>query len=169
MKKYEKKQLALRGILSAFITVHAALVGDEKGATDIQKYGVSAAVSERGNMGYHLMTEDELMLELNDEGVALYNSLDKEGKELARYVASQRCMASNACKGLNACQNTEHACMGKGKCKGLGKCSIADKNLAVKLVAKKMAEKRQKAAGGTTDAPVPQGTNQAPASKGTAQ
>jgi hypothetical protein len=165
MKKYEKKQLALRGILSAFITVHAALVGDE----NIQKYGVSTAVSERGNMGYHLMTEDELMLELNNEGVALYNSLDKEGKELARYVASQRCMASNACKGLNACQDAKHACMGKGECKGLGKCSVADKNLAVKLVAKKMAEKRQKAAEGTTSAPVPQGTNQAPASKGTTQ
>jgi len=163
MKKYEKKQLALHGILSAFITVNAVI-----GAADNQQYGVSTTVSERGNMGYHLMSEDELLLELNNDGVTLYHSLDKEGKELARYVASQRCMGSNACKGLNACQQADHACMGQGECKGQGKCSLPDKNLAVKLVAKKMAEKRQKAAAGqNADTPAPQGTKQEPETKRT--
>lgn len=147
MKKNETKQLALRGILSAFITLNATLCSDEKSdAARIQEYGVTTAVSERGNMGYHLMTEDELMLELSAEGAALYNSLDQNGKDLARYVASQRCMGSNACKGLNACGTPEHSCMGKGKCKGTGKCAVADKNMAVKLVADKMAEKRKQAA-----------------------
>jgi hypothetical protein len=98
-----------------------------------------------GNLGYHLMTEQELLLELNDEGIKLYKSLDDEGKELARFVASQRCQNSNKCKGLNACQTAKNACAGKGACKGQGKCAFSDKNLAVKVVATKMAEKRAKA------------------------
>lgn len=91
------------------------------------------------------MTEDELLLELNDEGYKLYMSLDAEGKELARKVASTRCNASNECKGLNACKTDKNECAGKGQCKGQGKCAVSDKNLAVQLVAKKMAEKRAKA------------------------
>lgn len=95
-----------------------------------------------GNMGYHLMTEDELLLELSDEGAKLYNSLDAEGKALARKVASQRCAASNECKGLNACAGPKNSCAGQGACKGQSKCGFADKNLAVKVVADKMAKKR---------------------------
>ena len=97
---------------------------------------------DEGNMGYHLMTEQELLMELNDNGIKLYKSLDPEGKALARLVASQRCNATNACKGLNACQTEKNACAGKGDCKAKGKCAFSDKNLAVKVVAKKMAEKR---------------------------
>lgn len=99
-----------------------------------------------GNLGYHLMTEDELLLELSDEGTKLYNSLTPEGKLLAREVASSRCNAANVCKGLNSCKTDENDCAGKGQCKGQGKCAIADKNLAVKLVAEKMAKKRAEAA-----------------------
>lgn len=94
------------------------------------------------NLGYHLMTEDELLLELNEEGKALYNSLDAEGKELARKVASARCQGSNECKGLNACQTDKNSCAGQGSCKAQGKCAVGDKNFAVKLAAKKMQEKR---------------------------
>lgn len=151
MKKTNYKKLALKGILGAFISINATLNSDEQSdKARIQEYGVATEVSERGNMGYHLMTEDELLLDLNAEGEALYRSLDKEGKELARYVASQRCMNSNACKGLNACKTPDHACMGKGQCKGTGKCAYADKNMAVKLVAEKMAEKRKQAAQGAS-------------------
>ncbi|KIA76456.1 hypothetical protein [Parachlamydia acanthamoebae] len=150
MKKNTAKQLALRGILSAFVTANnVAYAGTELDNETIQKYGVSKQTSERGNMGYHLMTEDELLLELSPQGVSLYNSLDSKGKELARYVASQRCMGSNACKGLNACQTDKNACAGKGSCKGKGKCALADKNLAVKLVVDKMADKRKEATEGT--------------------
>lgn len=95
-----------------------------------------------GNLGYHLMTEDELLLELNNEGAKLYNSLTPEGKLLAREVASSRCNNANVCRGLNACKTDENECAGQGSCKGKGKCSIADKNLAVKLAAQKMANKR---------------------------
>lgn len=95
-----------------------------------------------GNLGYHLLTEDELLLELNAEGTALYNSLSPEGKKLALQVASQRCDHTNACKGLNACATDTNSCAGKGSCEGKGKCALADKNLAVKLAAQKMAQKR---------------------------
>lgn len=96
-----------------------------------------------GNMGYKLMTEEELSLELNQEGWELYQSLSPEGKALARQVASRRCGGSNTCKGLNACATDKNSCAGKGECKGQTKCSLSDKGLAVRLVAKKMAEKRQ--------------------------
>jgi hypothetical protein len=99
-----------------------------------------------GNLGYHLMTEEELFLELNDQGKALYNRLDAEGKALALKVASQRCDHTNECAGLNGCETEKNSCEGKGACKGQGKCAIADKNLAVKLVFEKMAKKRAKAA-----------------------
>lgn len=94
------------------------------------------------NLGYHLMTEDELLLELNDNGVKLYKSLSPEGKTLALQVASQRCNGTNSCAGLNACETPSNSCAGKGSCKGTSKCAVADKNLAVKLVADKMAKKR---------------------------
>jgi hypothetical protein len=98
-----------------------------------------------GNLGYHMMTEQELMLELNPEGVRMYKSLSPEGKALALQVASMRCNASNSCRGLNACKTDKNDCAGQGQCKGQGKCAIADKNLAVKLVYKKMQEKRSNA------------------------
>lgn len=102
-----------------------------------------------GNLGYHLMSEDELLMELNDKGAAIYNSLDAEGKALARRVASQRCDHTNECKGLNACQTDKNECAGKGACKGQGKCAFADKNLAVKVVADKLAQKRTNAMNGS--------------------
>jgi hypothetical protein len=95
-----------------------------------------------GNLGYHLMTEDELMLELNDSGVKQFQSLSPEGKALALKLASQRCNASNSCKGQNACKTDNNDCAGKGDCKGKSKCAFSDKNLAVQIASKLMAEKR---------------------------
>ncbi len=98
-----------------------------------------------GNLGYHLMTEDELMVELNNDGTHLYKSLNSNGKNLALQVASSRCQGTNECKGLNACKTEEHDCAGKGSCKGQGKCAMADKNLAVQLVYQKMGARRASA------------------------
>jgi hypothetical protein len=98
--------------------------------------------NNESNMGYHLMTEEDLLLELSPEGESIYKSLSPEGKELALYVASQRCNYTNLCKGLNACKTEENECAGKGQCKGKGKCAFSDKNLAVKVVAEKMKQKR---------------------------
>lgn len=98
--------------------------------------------ANQSNMKYHLMTEQELLLELNADGVKMYNSLDDQGKALARRVASMMCAGTNECKGLNGCMTDKNSCAGKGACKGQGKCAISDKNLAVKLVYDKMAGKR---------------------------
>lgn len=100
---------------------------------------------DNGNIGFHILSEDELLLELNAKGEKLYMSLSDEGKELARKVASQRCNGTNECKGLNACQTEAHGCAGQGSCKGQGKCGFSDKNLAVKVVSMKMALKRKEA------------------------
>lgn len=98
-----------------------------------------------GNLGYHLMSEDELMLELNDDGIKQYKSLSEEGKALARELASQRCNNTNKCRGQNACKTDKNDCAGLANCKMQSKCAFSDKNLAVKIAAKLMAEKRAKA------------------------
>lgn len=108
------------------------------------EYSSSDSDPNSGNLGYHLMTEDELLLELNDEGVKQYKSLSPEGKTLAIKLASQRCAQTNSCKGQNACKTDSNDCAGLGECKGQSKCGFSDKNLAVKIAAKLMAEKRVK-------------------------
>lgn len=139
MKKDTYAKLALMGLISGTLAspLDAATPSHAK-STD-----KPASIDYNdSNLGYHLMTEDDLLLELNDEGYKQYMSLSPEGKALAREVASGRCDHTNQCKGLNACATDKNDCAGKGECKGQGKCSLSDKNLAVKLVAKKMAEKR---------------------------
>ncbi len=148
MKKRDLNRLALLGVASGLMTLcQAKATAEETKGTEQTTSGKkdTAKDSNDGNLGYHLYTEDELLLELNDQGRAMYNSLDPEGKALARYVASQRCDHTNKCKGLNACQTDKNSCAGKGDCKGQGKCAISDKNLAVKLVYDKMAKKRAEA------------------------
>lgn len=94
-------------------------------------------------MNYHLMTEDELLLELNDEGVRMYKGLNAEGKALALKVVSGMCQGANQCEGMNACKSEKNSCAGKGDCAGQGICAFSDKNLAVKVVYDKMAKKRE--------------------------
>ncbi len=95
------------------------------------------------NIGYHLLTEDEFTLELNDQALKTYQELSPEAKALARLVASARCNGTNECKGLNACKTDTNKCAGQGSCKGTGKCAFSDKNLVVRLVAEKMKTKRE--------------------------
>lgn len=150
MKKQERLvDIAAKGLLMALsFSLPAGVEG--KSATRevidpdpfVAMKGIDGA---KGNLGYKLMTEEELLIELNDEGVVTYNSLDTDGKDLARFVASTMCAGTNACKGLGACQDDKHDCAGQNECKGQGKCGMSDKNLAVKLVAKRMAEKRAQA------------------------
>lgn len=160
MKKKDLRNLALIGISSGLLVSGQASAtatatkpstnqSSNSSSTTDSKDSESASLDKAkeydpndGNLGYHEMTEQELLMELDAEGVKMYNSLTPEGKALARQVASMRCNATNACKGLNACETEHNACAGKGKCKGTGKCAIGDKNLAVKLVRDKMAQKR---------------------------
>lgn len=147
MEHHHWKKLALLGMTSGLMLSNS--LGAENSSSkpsDIKKSDVKSYDPNDGNMRYHLMTEDELLLELNDKGAKMYKELDPAGKALALKVASMMCNASNPCKGLNACQTDEHTCAGKGECKGKGKCAMSDKNLAIKVVYDKMmAEKRENA------------------------
>ncbi len=142
-KKRDIKKLAIVG-LSAGLILATHLSADDKNSS--QSNDSNQTDPNNGNLGYHVMTEDELLLELSPEGLADYKSLTPEGKALALKVASMRCSGTNDCSGLNACETAKHTCAGQGSCKGTGKCAIADKNLAVKLVKNKMAKKRSGAA-----------------------
>lgn len=152
MQKKDLTKLAIMGIASGCLIGQQLAHADEKESSPSEKQGCGGkggcggkSAEEHGNIGFRIMSEDELLLELNEKGAALYMNLNKEGKELARKVASQRCNGTNVCKGLNACQTENNSCAGQGACKGQGKCGFSDKNLAVKVVAKKMAEKRERA------------------------
>lgn len=144
MKKRHLTKLALLGLTSGLLCANEVSANEtqDKSSSSNSSSQKSNPNPNDGNLGYHLMTEDELLLELNDEGQKLYYSLDEKGKALARFVASQRCAGTNKCAGLNACQDETHKCAGKGSCAGKGKCGFSDKNLAVKVVAEKMAKKR---------------------------
>lgn len=152
MKKNNLRKLALLGVTGGLLIANPSLVADQEkpiafnNDQPTKNKPKPKSDDNDGNLNYHLMTEDELLLELNAEGASTYNSLSPEGKLLARKVASMRCQGTNECKGLNGCQTPDNKCAGQGQCKGKGKCSISDKNLAVKLVSKKMAAKRANAA-----------------------
>ncbi|MFN4175243.1 MAG: hypothetical protein ACK4HV_09095 [Parachlamydiaceae bacterium] len=135
MKKQHYKKFILIGLSAAF-TLGAADAKDVKTPQEAQD-------AAYGNMNYHLMTDDDIKLELRKDGLKLYDSLDEEGKALARKVASQRCAKTNECKGLNACATDDNKCAGQGTCKGTSKCGFSNKDLAVKVVYDKlMKEKR---------------------------
>lgn len=90
------------------------------------------------------MAEGDLLSVLDQQGKALYYSLDEDGKALARRLASQSCAGSNECAGLNSCKGPNNECAGMGSCKGSGSCAFADKNVAVKIAVKHSAEQRAK-------------------------
>lgn len=143
MKKKSLKKLAFLGLASGLLAAQHANAEEQKSSSKDAKEDRSQwSDANAGNLGYHLMTEEDLLLELNDEGTQLYNSLDAEGKKLAREVASMRCAGTNKCAGLNACRTEKNECAGKGQCAGQGKCALSEKNFAVKLVVEKMAKKR---------------------------
>jgi hypothetical protein len=179
MKKRDFRKLALLGIASGFLISNQSLAS-ETGTVQCEKsvglsqlesliaasqkcggpHGCPGLTADRdrpdsdpnsGNMNYRLMTEDELLLELNEKGRALYLSLDPKGRKLARIVASQMCNNTNICRGYNACRTDQNDCAGQGSCEGKSKCSFSDKNLAVKVVADKLAKKRREALQGSSE------------------
>lgn len=141
MKKIDLKKAALYGFASGVLLTNPIFAADSPIKGDKEASKVESDPNAQ-NMNYHLMTEEELLVELSDEGYKQYQSLDAKGKELAREVASGFCQATNQCEGLNACKTDKNDCAGKGSCKGTGKCGFSDKNLAVKVVVDKLKNKR---------------------------
>lgn len=143
MRKHDFKKLALLGVSSGLLIAHpVAAVSNTSTKTTDSKSNSKSYDPNDGNMNYHLMTEEELKLQLNGEGISIYDSLDEEGKRLARKVASMACAGTNDCKRLGACKTDKNECAGKNACKGKGTCAHSDKNQAVKLVRDHMALKR---------------------------
>lgn len=138
--KHDLKKLALLGLSSGVFLANTIDAAEKQSPPQKNE----SYDPNDGNMNYHLMSEEEFLLELNDQGLKMYQSLDSNGKALAIKVASGMCGKTNQCKGLNACKTDKNECAGKGSCKGQGICAVSDKNLAVKLVYDKMKEKREK-------------------------
>jgi hypothetical protein len=88
------------------------------------------------------LSENELLMVLSPETRAVYMSMDADGRALALKLANADCKGKNDCKGLNACKSATNSCAGLGSCQGTTVGPFRDKNSAVKVAAKKMAEKR---------------------------
>jgi hypothetical protein len=133
-KRTNLMKLATMGIASGILITNGQLHGHQFTA-DTMNSSTQASSNK-------MMTESELMSKLNDEGKAIYQGLSQEGKEMAIKMASQTCKGKNECKGMNSCKSDKNACLGQGGCKGTSKGPFTDKNDAVKLAQKKMADKR---------------------------
>lgn len=135
MKKRNFKKLALLGLAGGACLLTAGCETKADGeAKDSQ-----VASSEQ-------LSQDALVNLLDAKTKRIFDSLDPEGKALALQLANQSCKGKNSCKGLNSCASDKNSCAGNGSCKGTSKGPFTDKNKAVQVAAKKMAEKR-KAAG----------------------
>ena len=130
MKKSDLKKLALLGIAGT-ISMTCVSCGD------MQRSKNASSEKEQTKL-----TADQLVAKLDPETKAVYNNLDSEGKDLALKLANQSCKGQNTCKGLNSCQSSDHTCAGKGSCAGTSATNFKNKNDAVKVAAKHMAEKR---------------------------
>ena len=114
--------------------------------SQLEDSGIASDNSKSSDPLSGSISESELMTMLNAQGKATYQSLDPAGKALALKLVNQTCKGQNECKGMNSCRSEEHSCAGKGSCAGTAPLPFKDKNLAVKVAAMKMAEKRANAA-----------------------
>lgn len=134
MKKIHLKNLALMGISTGALLA-TNTVGAVQNHGNTEKTFITDAYATK-------MTEADLTKKLSDEGKKTFNSLDAEGKALALKLANQSCKGQNDCKGLNSCKTEKNTCAGQGGCKGTSPGPFVDKDTAVKVAAKKMADKR---------------------------
>lgn len=87
--------------------------------------------------------ESSLTPELSKSGHYFYDQFDRDGQALAYTLVQQECKGKNNCRGMNSCklEGINH-CAGLAQCKGKGNGYFEDKNLAIKVAAKLMAERR---------------------------
>lgn len=137
--KLDLPSIMIAGMTAGLLLSHQMITGEEK----VHSNFLELVANTKGNITFRPLTEDDLLLELNQEGGELYKTLSPEGQQLALKLASRSCNNMNDCKGENACRTDENKCAGEGKCKGRTKCAFSDKNYAVKTAAKLMAEKRK--------------------------
>jgi hypothetical protein len=83
-----------------------------------------------------------LFNQLDQDHQHMYSSMNCEGQSLAMQLAMQSCKGKNSCKGMNSCATASNKCAGQGGCKGQSKGPFKDKNQAVEVAKKVMANKR---------------------------
>jgi len=83
-----------------------------------------------------------LFAQLDPMHQQMFNSMDCEGQNLALQLATQTCKGKNSCKGLNSCKTNQNSCAGQSSCKGTSPGSFTDKNKAIEVAQKHMAQKR---------------------------
>ena len=83
-----------------------------------------------------------LFSKLDSAHLQMFNSMSCEGQKLTMQLANQTCAGQNGCKGLNSCKTDHNACKGQGSCKGTSKGPFTNKNDAVEVAQKHMAEQR---------------------------
>lgn len=123
-KKIQLVSLAIMGLVAgtmAPIQVQAAQTCVSPSAASVQK----------------------LFTKLDAAHQQIYNSMDCEGKNLAIKLAEQSCKGKNTCKGLNSCKTDKNSCAGQGSCAGTSKGPFTDKNQAIDVASKHMADKRK--------------------------
>lgn len=152
MQKHDLKKLALMGLTGGVLLSAQGVMADEQASTTVAaSYGANNGCGGANNGSVptqvKILTEDQLLLQLNDEGKRVYLSLDPKGKALALKMANQSCKGQNDCKGQGSCKNADNACAGQNACKGKSPEGFRDKNQAVKAAAKVMANKRGQANG----------------------
>lgn len=130
----------VKGIAVGLLISTSHLSSEEK--KEAKSDFLKLVASTNGNITQKPIDEDELLLQLNQEGADQYELLDKEGKALAIKLAARACNGGNDCKHQNACRTEKNACMGQGECKGQTVCAFSDKNQAVRTAEKLMKEKR---------------------------
>lgn len=149
MKKLHLKKIALMGVASAVVAAQLHAGTESNNGFNGKRYYITDAVdTSTQNLSTKPLTESELLSKLSPEGKATYQSLDKEGKDLALKLANQSCKGQNSCKGMNSCKTQDNSCAGQGGCKGTSPGPFMDKNEAVKVAAKQMAQKRSAINGG---------------------
>lgn len=146
-KKKTFKQFAYLGLTGAVLLTHQLSAAQTNPSQD--DYIKQFKDSVNNDLSKKMLSEDELLEQLDANGKRQYKSLDPQGKQLAREIASQKCAGLNDCKGRNVCKSDKNACEGQADCKGKSICGATDKNQAVRIAAKKMAEKRNKANNGS--------------------
>lgn len=155
MKHIHLKKLAVFGIVSGLIAAsqsHMIAVEIQgilaKSNDDRYKLYINSRNNKvMADQGYtsefgQMLTEDQLLSQLNEHGKLLYDKMSPESKTLAIKLASRTCKGTNECKGQGSCSSNDHSCAGKNTCYGMSQCNFKDKNIALKVAQKLQTEKR---------------------------
>jgi hypothetical protein len=148
-KKTNLKKIALMGMASSVLLASSQVNAAQQQSNTGNQYYVANSMNSVAQNTSKTLTAEELLSQLNPEVRATYQALSPEGKALALKLANQSCKGQNECKGLNSCKTKDNVCAGHGGCAGLSKAPFANKNMAVMVAAKNMAEKRLKVMSGS--------------------